>query len=425
MSIEERHSKECASHRGKRCNCVARYRGEVRDATGRKVRSAWSASRAQVTSWEKEAMVAVRHGRLRASTPTTVRQAGIALVAGMRSRAILDRSGKPYKPKTVRGYEHSLDTYIYPLLGSRKVSSLRRADIQGFVEEMRALGAAPSTVHNRLDPLRVIVRRSIDNDELLVDPCARLKMPVVRNVRTRIESSTTAEALIAALPETEQAFWALALFAGIRRGELRGLQVDDIDFDAGLVRVQRGWDDVEGEIDPKTFAGTRDIPMVGELRRICRAHKLQTGRNGTQLFLGRTPADAFYPSTIRTRALKAWGWNQVPNPSPGPPQTIWIKARPDALEPLTPHEARHCAASYMIAAGMDWKKITEFIGHSDVRTTYNRYGKVVPEDLAPAAAQLDEYLDRGRARLESRPQTGGKTGGSVTGLRPPPPAPSG
>jgi site-specific recombinase XerD len=135
-------------------------------------------------------MVAVRHGRLRASTPTTVRQAGIALVAGMRSGAILDRSGKPYKPKTVRGYEHALETYIYPLLGSRKVSSLRRADIQGFVEEMRELGAAPSTVHNRLDPVRVIVRRSIDNDELLVDPCARLKMPVVRNRRTRIEPSS-------------------------------------------------------------------------------------------------------------------------------------------------------------------------------------------------------------------------------------------
>jgi integrase len=246
-------------------------------------------------------------------------------------------------------------------------------------------------------PLRVIVRRSIDNDELLVDPCARLKMPVVRNARTRIEPSTTAEALIAALPESEQAFWALALFAGVRRGELRGLQVDDIDFDAGLVHVRRGWDDVEGEIDPKTFAGARDIPMVGELRRICRAHRLQTGRNGAQLFLGRTPADPFYPSTIRARALKAWGWRQVPNPNPGPRQTIWIKARSDALEPLTPHEARHRAASYMIAAGMDWKKITEFIGHSDVRTTYNRYGKVVPEDLAPAAAQLDEYLDRGRA----------------------------
>ena len=109
----------------------------------------------------------------------------------------------------------------------------------------------------------MIVRRAIDNDELLVDPCARLKMPVVRNNRTRIEASTTAEALIAALPESEQAFWALALFAGLRRGELRALHVDDIDFEAGVVRVRRGWDDVEGEINPKTFAGARTIPMVG------------------------------------------------------------------------------------------------------------------------------------------------------------------
>ena len=103
-------------------------------------------------------MVAVRHGRLRASTPTTVRQAGIALITGMLSGAILDRSGKPYKPKTVRSYEHSLDTYIYPLLGSRKVSSLRRADIQGFVEEMRGRGCR---VINGAQPLWVIVRRSI------------------------------------------------------------------------------------------------------------------------------------------------------------------------------------------------------------------------------------------------------------------------
>ena len=85
------------------------------------------------------------------------------------------------------------------------------------------------------------------------------------------------------LPAAEHAFWALALYAGLRRGELRALQVSDIDFEAGLVRVRRGWDDVEGEIDPKTFAGARDIPIMGELRRICRSHKLATSRHGTQL----------------------------------------------------------------------------------------------------------------------------------------------
>ncbi len=374
VGIEERHSAACASRSGKNCNCAVHYRGRKKDGNGKMVRSAWTLNRAEAVAWRQEAVVAIRRGRLRASTPTTVLQAGEVLIAGMRSGAILDRSGTPYKPKTIRTYEHALVTYIYPQLGLRKVSSLRRADVQAFIEDMRATGAAPSTVHNRLDPLRVLVRRAIDNDELLVDPCARLKLLLVRNNRTRIESQSTAEQLIAALPESEQAFWALAFMAGLRRGELRGLQVCDVDFEAGLVRVRRGWDDVEGEIEPKTFAATREIPMMGELRRICRAHKLATGRNGSQLFLGRSPVDPFYPSTVRARALKAWA--------------------AAGLEPLTPHEARHCAASYMIAAGMDWKKVSEFIGHSDIRTTFNRYGKVVPEDLRDAVAKLDMYWER-------------------------------
>jgi integrase len=260
--------------------------------------------------------------------------------------------------------------------GHRKISSLRRADVQDYAERMRGLGAAPATVHNRLDPIRVLVRRAIRDEELLVDPCAQLELPLVRNARARIEGPVMAEALIVALPEGEQAFWALAFFPGLRRGELRALRVDDLDFDRDMVCVRRGWDDVEGEIDPKTFAGAREIPMMGELRRICLQHKLATGRRGEELFLGRSPLDPFYPSTVRARALKAW--------------------KAGGLEPLTAHEARHCAASYMIACGMDWKKITEYIGHSDVRTTFNRYGKLVPEDHQDARTRMDAYFDRHR-----------------------------
>lgn len=344
---------------------------------GKLVRCPWTVSKAQAIAWRQEAAIAVRQGRLRSSSGTTVRDAGELLVAGMRSGAILDRSGKRYKPSTIRGYERDLEKFIYPMLGHRRVSSLRRADIQAYVERMRELGAAPATVHNRLDPIRVLVHRAIRDEELLVDPCAQLDLPLVRNARTRIEAPAMAEALIAALPSSERAFWALAFYAGLRRGELRGLQVDDVDFDAGLARVRRGWDDVEGEIDTKTFAGAREVPMMGELRRICPAHKLATGRHGNQLFLGRTSTLPFIPTTVRNRACKAW--------------------KAAGLNPLTAHEARHCAASYMIACGLDWKKITEFLGHSDVRTTFNRYGKLVPEDLDEAAAKMDAYFDRHRA----------------------------
>ena len=153
VGIEERHTASCTSRSGKRCNCEPRYRGHVKDASGRKIRSHWTPSKAEAIAWRQEAVIALRQGRLRPPSLTTVKDAGEALILGMRTGAVLDRSGKPYKPKTTRTHEHALETYIYPLLGHRKVSSLKRADIQAFVEEMRASAALPSTVHNRLDPL--------------------------------------------------------------------------------------------------------------------------------------------------------------------------------------------------------------------------------------------------------------------------------
>jgi integrase len=74
------------------------------------------------------------------------------------------------------------------------------------------------------------------------------------------------------------------------------------------------------------------------------------------------------------------------------PRTRWVKAREDALEPLTPHEARHTCASYLIAAGLNPKQVQTYIGHSDVRTTFNVYGHLLPGDEATAAAQLDALL---------------------------------
>jgi site-specific recombinase XerD len=67
---------------------------------------------------------------------------------------------------------------------------------------------------------------------------------------------------------------------------------------------------------------------------------------------------AFFASTIRARA-----------------NTAWLHA---GLEPITPHEARHCAISYFIAAGLDWKQISTWAGHGDVRQTWSPYGHLVP-----------------------------------------------
>ena len=115
------------------------------------------------------------------------------------------------------------------------------------------------------------------------------------------------------------------------------------------------------------------MPLAGAVRRELAALKLRTARDGDDLVFGRTATEAFVRSTIRSRARAAW--------------------KVAGLAPLTPHEARHCAASYLIAAGLNAKQLSVYIGHSDIRTTYNRYGHLMPGDEAEATRQLDAYLE--------------------------------
>lgn len=295
----------------------------------------------------------------------------------MRDRSVLDRSGNPYKPSTTRSYEQAARTYLIPALGRLRLSDVRRADVQALVEQLRAKGLQPSTIHNKLDPLRVVYRRAVRDDLVAVDPTVELELPRIRGRREHVAAPPHAEALLEALPVAERALWATALYAGLRVGELRALRWRDIDFDAGVIRVERGWDDVEGEQEVKTDAGRRVVPLAGRLRAELAAHKLRGGRRAAELVFGRTGSSAFVRTTVRRRALEAW--------------------KAARLQSLTPHEARHTCASYLIAAGLNAKQVQTYIGHSDVRTTFNVYGHLLPGDEAGAAAQIDAFLGVPRA----------------------------
>jgi integrase len=277
-----------------------------------------------------------------------------------------------------------LRAYILPVLGPRKLSAVQRRDIQDFADELRAQGLSPSTINNIVDPLRVIFRRAIRRDEIAIDPTNDLDMPAIRGRRDRIEPPEMAHELLAALPAGEKAFWATALFCGLRRGELRGLQWLHVDFENGVIHVERSWDPVKGPVDVRTGAGHRAVPMAFVVRRELIAHKQRTNRENEDLVFGRTPTEAFFASTIRARANKAW--------------------KAAGLEPITPHEPRHCAISYFIAAGLDWKQISTWAGHGDVRRTRNRYGHLVPGGEEAAAARLDAYLEPPDTKLELAPE---------------------
>ncbi len=388
--VRQRHSSKCARKKGCKCPWQAEVYSK-RD--GKKIRKAFP-SQAAAVAWRDDAKAAVRKQTMRAPTAITLRRAAGELLAGMRDGSIPTRSGTRYKPATIRGYAEALDRRILPELGDMRLSDVRRADVQDFADRLTGQGLNASTVQNQIDPLRVVFRRAIRRELVGVDPTKGLELRRPDGRRDRIASPAEARALLDALPVEERAIWATALYAGLRHGELRALRWSDIDIEGRVIRVARGWDAKEGEQDGKSAAARRTVPLIGRLTPYLAAHKLATGRDDGALVFGATADIPFEPSTVRRRALAAWGWKTGPNPEPTGPRRITVKARADALERIGLHEARHTFASMMIAAGVNAKALSTYMGHASIAITFDIYGKLMKGAEEEARERIDGYLDR-------------------------------
>ena len=358
---------------GGRCKCAARYQAWVYDPREKRVYRKSFDTQKEAKLWRSEQLSALAAGTVRAPSKRTFDQAADALLAGMKDGTIENRSGRRYKPSTIRRYELALDKHLRPTLGKLKLSQIDRRRIKQLVADWKRAGMTePSSIRNNLDPLRVIVREAIEDSTLAIDPLAGLRLPQGGGRRERVADRAEAQKLIDALESNDRALWACAFYGTLRRGELRALRWSDVDFDAGVIHVSRGWDDAEGEQGTKSDAGQRDVPLAGVLRKLLVAHKLASGRSDDELVFGRTAVLPFTSSTVGIRAQKAW--------------------KAAGLQPITLHEARHSAASYLIEAGLNDLELTAMVGHSDSRTTKNIYGHLFPDSGVKVAAKLDDYL---------------------------------
>ncbi len=358
---------------GGRCKCAVRYQAWVYDPREKRVYRKSFDTQKEAKLWRSEQLSALAAGTVRAPSKRTFDQAADALLAGMKDGTIESRSGRRYKPSTIRRYELALVKHLRPTLGKLKLSQIDRRRVKQLVADWKRAGMTePSSIRNNLDPLRVIVREAIEDSTIAIDPLAGLRLPQGRGRRERVADRAEAQQLIDALDANDRALWACAFYGTLRRGELRALRWGDVDFDAGVIHVSRGWDDAEGEQDTKSDAGQRDVPLAGVLRKLLVAQKLASGRSENELVFGRTATLPFTSSTVGLRAQKAW--------------------KAAGLQRITLHEARHSAASYLIEAGLNDLELTAMVGHSDSRTTKNIYGHLFPDSGVKVAAKLDDYL---------------------------------
>lgn len=389
--IRKRHSRTCPVHAGKRCRCDGGYEAWVYLAREkRKVRKTFQ-SKNEAKSWRAEALSVAGKGGLRpvAYDKRTLYEALAEFIVGMEEAKIRPKGRERYKPSTIRSYERVVRLHLRGSeLGALRPPDVRRSDVQAYADGLLAKMSSHSA-SNALNPLQAFFARAAKEGELAHNPSEGIDLPTGKSKRPRrIVAPSEAAALLQALPVEERALWATAFYAGLRRGELQALRCEDIDLGTSLIDVRKGWDQVEGEIDPKSTAGRRTIPLLAVLRDFLDEHLLRTGKTGGDLVFGRSADKAFYASTVDKRAKRAWvAYNLAER------EAAEEEGRAaNLLTLLTMHECRHTFASILIDTGANPKAIQQVMGHSKIQTTFDVYGHLLPGSYEDVRARMDAYL---------------------------------
>jgi integrase len=372
--IEERHARSCRSRKGGRCDCEPSYRGDVWDGVRKqRVRRTFT-DRAEATTWRRDALVAIRRGRTAPERHTaTVRAVAYEWQRLAEKGVIRARSGERYKGAAIRAYERHLRLRVFPGHADEPLADLARHDWQRLVDELLANGAAPSTVNGAIAAVSALYEHEIGRGRLADNPTRKIKMPAPNGRRDRIASPDEGTRLLTSVPDADRAIWATAMYAGLRRGELQALRACDVRLDDGVISVEWGWDYKDGRIPPKGRRARR-VPIPSALREVLVAELLATGRRGDELIFGSSASTPFSPTTLTAHARKAW--------------------KQAKLNRITLHECRHTFASLMIAAGVNAKALSSYMGHASIQITFDRYGHLMPGNEETAAHLLDTYLAR-------------------------------
>ena len=295
------------------------------------------------------------------------------------------------RPSTVREKRRALHRGLLDELGHLRLDDIGSREIERFKARRLEDGVGAKSVNEELSILSKLLDFANEIGDLPTAP------PKIRRLKVRKPSFDfldfdEAERLREAA-EGAAGPWCtmipFAMLTGLRLGELRALQWDDVDLVAARVQVRRSADD-EGVLQPPKSGLDRVVDLPGRAVAILGAHRHLRGpfvfcrEDGSMLQRWhceskskRRRDDSPLMKVCRKAGLRRVGW----------------------------HVLRHTYASHLAMHGASLLEIKELLGHSNLQTTM-RYAHLAPD----ARKRAVELLDRGHR--------GGTTGGTKRRAKP-------
>lgn len=309
----------------------------------------------------------------------TVKELCALYVADLNAGLILGKGGRPKKPTTIGTDTGRIERHIIPLVGSRRVKDLTKADINKVLKDIMAgktrvavktrklrgkaiVRGGAGTATRTVGLLGGILTYAVDAGIIERNPAHGLKKPKdnVRNRRlSEAEYRTLGQMLRKAAENEKYALTVeiirLIALTGCRRSEIIGLMWDEVDLDASCLRLV---DSKEGDSVRPT--GLPVVECLEERRK---------RKEGDYVFPGERNGAAFggFPNH----------WEQIFRNSP--------------LSDVTPHVLRHSFASIANDLGFTEITIAALVGHSKGSMT-SKYIHTLDTALIMAADTIGGYI---------------------------------
>lgn len=256
------------------------------------------------------------------------------------------------KPSERKSKRQILDGHIVPFFGDLRLDEIRQMDVDAFVATELKRGIARKTINNRLGVLSSLLKYAHEN-KLIEKPTIRLHLkrkgaakdaPIVA-----VAPEDVAKLIAAATDDRYRAALLLASEAGLRIGEILGLQWTDVKD--GELRVRRAVDSA-GNVGLPKHDKTRDVPLSPALVKE----------------LGRMPRRGLWiVSRLDGDMLTYWGALDAI-------REIYTRANvsipvSESGETRPWHSLRHTFGTECAARGVPITTLQELMGHEDVATT--------------------------------------------------------